>query len=118
MKPIVLFLFFVLGLTCDGYADETPVFIYNEHGKRDPFGPLVSQSGALISYDIDSAPSDMTLEGIVLDAKGNNLAILNGKIVKVGDKSGTAVVAAIFNDHIDLIKGQEHITVKLKKGAL
>jgi hypothetical protein len=99
------------------YADNK-AFVYNEHGKRDPFGPLISPSGTLISYDSDITATDLNLEGILLDAKGNNLAIINGKILKVSDKVGAYTVDVISNDHVDIVKGEERLTVKIKKGAL
>ena len=113
----VIFLFFLFGVTT-AWADAPKVFEYNEHGKRYPFGPLISSSGTLISYDSDMAATDMNIEGVLIDAKGNNLAIINGKIVKAGDQVGKYTVETIFNDQVDLIKGQEHLTVKLKKGGL
>lgn len=114
MRVICLLLLFVV---TTAYAEDKP-FVYDAHGKRDPFAPLISPSGTPISYDSDISASDMNLEGIVLDAKGNNLAIINGKIVKANDLLGAYTVVTIANDHVDLVKGQEHLTVKLKKGAL
>ena len=99
------------------YADNKP-FVYDKHGKRDPFGPLVSSSGALITYDSDITATDMILEGIVADAEGNNLAIINGKIVKIGNQMGAYTIETIYADHVDLVKGTERQTLKLKKGGL
>ena len=99
-------------------ADESKPFVYNENGKKDPFGPLVSPSGALITYDSEVTPSDMVLEGVVIDAQGNNIAILNGKIVKTGDKIVSYTVGKISANQVELINGQEHLTVKIKKGGV
>ena len=101
------------------FAEEVKLFVYNENGKRDPFWPLVSPSGTQLSYDSDvTTVTDMTLEGIVVDSRKANLAILNGKIVKAGDQVGFYTVEAIANDHVDLVKGSEHLVVKLKKGGV
>jgi hypothetical protein len=116
MKKAFCLLFF-LGATLAG-ADVNTAFVYNEHGKRDPFGPLISPSGTMITYDSDITATDMNLEGIVLDSKGNNLAIINGKIVKAKERLGPYTVEAILNDHVELIQGQEHLTVKFKKGGV
>jgi hypothetical protein len=97
--------------------NKSQAFVYNEHDKRDPFNPLVSSSGAIISYDNEFTAAEVSLEGIVLDAKGNNLAIINGKVVKVTDRIGSYTVESIANDHVNLVNGEEHVTVKLKKGA-
>jgi hypothetical protein len=99
------------------WAQKGSTFVYNEHGKKDPFSPMISSSGTLIPYDNEISESDISLEGVVLDAKGNNLAIMNGKIVKAADKVGAYTVDTIASDHVNLVKGDERLTVKLKKGA-
>ena len=109
------FYFFAVSLA---WAEDQTAFVYNENGKRDPFGPLVSSSGTLITYDSDMTATDMVLEGIVLDAKGNNLAIINGKIVKLGEQMGSYTVEFISNDYVNLVKGQEHLKLKLKKRGI
>lgn len=115
-KALCLFCFFCV--TVAG-ADESKPFVYAENSKRDPFWPLISSSGTPISYESDMANvADMVLEGVVLDASKNNLAILNGKIIKVGDQVGSYSVEAIAGDHVDLIKGSEHLVIKIKKGGV
>ena len=96
----------------------TITFAYDDHGRHDPFLPLVSSAGDLISYDADLTANDMVLEGIVADPRGDNLAIINGKIVKQGDKVGPFIVAAVHVDRVELTKGQEQFLVKLKKGGM
>ena len=39
-------------------------FVYDDHGKRDPFAPLVSSAGMVVTYDEDLAVNDLVLEGI------------------------------------------------------
>jgi hypothetical protein len=95
------------------YAQEG--FVYNDHGKRDPFVPLVSSSGMVVTYDEDLSLNDLILEGIVADVSGNNAAIVNGKVVKVHDQVGPYVVVDIASDHVDFLKGTESFTLKLKK---
>ena len=82
---LVLILFFANSV----YAQEA--FVYNDHGKRDPFVPLVSSAGMVVTYDEDLSVNDLVLEGIVADASGNNVAIVNGKIVKAHDQIGPYV---------------------------
>ena len=92
-------------------------FVYDIHGKRDPFGPLVSSGGAVLAYDAELAVSDMNLEGVLADPKGNNLAIINGKVVKTADRIGPWQVEAIGIDNADLVKDGQRIKLKLKKGG-
>jgi len=117
MKNLLLCLLCVVAVSAV-FAQDNQAFVYNEHGKRDPFAPLVSPNGSLISYDSNIAVSDMSLEGVVIDPQGKNLAIINGKIVKSGDLVGLYTVESIANDHVNLMNGKEHLTVKLKKGEV
>lgn len=114
---IVLWFFSFLTVSL-AFADDGKPFVYNENGKKDPFAPLVSTTGVVMTYDSEISSSDMVLEGVVADATGHNLAILNGKIVKTGDKISSYIVGTISVDQIELINGQEHLTVKIKKGGV
>ena len=91
---------------------------YDDHGRHDPFLPQVSPTGSVVTYEADLTAGDMVLEGIVADAQGNNVAIVNGKIVKKGDAIGPYAVAAVHPQDVELTKDQERFTVKLKKGGM
>ncbi len=107
----LLFLIFCL----NAFAEEEPVFTYDDHGKRDPFWRLVSPSGAVLSVDNDLLVTDMVLEGIIQDAQGKNLAIINSRVVGPNDKIGLFVVTDVGQDRVILEKGQESFVLKLKK---
>jgi len=98
------------------YAQEN--FVYDDHGKRDPFVPLVSSIGLVITYDQDLSVNDLDLEGIVADPSGNNVALINNKIIKINDQVGPYVVNAIALDHVEFLKGTDKFILKLKKGAM
>ena len=89
--------------------------MYDDHGKRDPFVPLVSSAGMVVTYDEDLSVNDLVLEGIVADPSGNNAAIVNGKVVKVHDQVGPYVVENIAVDHVEFLKGTEQFILKIKK---
>ena len=114
---IWLWCIYFLG-TSFAWAAESKQFVYNENGKRDPFWPLVSASGTITTYESDMTAADMVLEGVVVDAHGDNLAIVNGKIVKKGEQVASYQVDSISNDHVDLSNSQEHLTIRLKKGGM
>ena len=111
-------LIFVLILlsTNSVYAQES--FVYDDHGKRDPFVPLVSSAGMVVTYDEDLAVNDLVLEGIVADASGNNAAIVNGKVVKAHDQIGPYVVDVIAIDHVEFLKGTQRFVLKIKRGGM
>ena len=108
---------FVLVLIFTNLVYAQVPFVYDEHGKRDPFVPLVSSAGMLVTYDKDLALNDMVLEGILTDPTGSNAAIVNGKVVKVQDPIGPYTVSLIGLDHVEFTKGTEKFVLGLKKGG-
>lgn len=90
-------------------------FTYNDHDKRDPFWSLLGNRGTILNFDKDIYASDMVLEGVLLEPTGDSVAIINGNIVKIGDKVGFFIVKEIQVNMVILEKGQEMITLKLKK---
>lgn len=103
-----------------GAAEETkPLvnseFVYNDHGKRDPFWTLLGHRGAILNYDNDIQASEMSLEGIMVEPEGDSVAIINGNIVKLGDKVGFFIIREIRPNEVVLQKNKETITLKLKK---
>ena len=89
--------------------------MYDDHGKRDPFVPLVSAAGMVVTYDEDLSVNDLVLEGIVTDSSGNNIAIVNGKVVKANDHIGLYTVEKVSIDHVEFLKGTEKFLLKIKK---
>lgn len=104
----------VFGFWVYGHAADKK-FVYEDHGRRDPFWPLVSSSGVFLHYGTDLVASDMVLEGIVADKNGKNIAIINSMVITVNDRIGLYVVEKIETDRVMLIKGQERYILKLKK---
>lgn len=98
-----------------GYAGDDKSFAYKDFGRRDPLWPLVTPSGAVMNYESEMFVSDMVLEGIIVDPSGQNLAIINGVIVKNWDKVGQYIVKNISTTSVVLMKGQEEFILKLKK---
>ena len=90
-------------------------FVYDDHGKRDPFWTLVTPAGVIINYDSDILISDMVLEGIIAGTDGKNLAIINNTIVKPNDQVGLFVIEKIELDKVLLRKGKESFSLKIKK---
>lgn len=90
-------------------------FVYEDHGKRDPFWRLVTPSGAITSYDTDLTIGDLVLEGIIFDSSGPGLAIINGKIFRIDEQVGPYRVQKITADQVFLTKEQENFILQLKK---
>lgn len=99
------------------FARQEKSFAYDNHGKRDPFLPLVSSTGEVISYETNLSVSDMSLQGVLADAKGNSMAVINGKVVKTGDHIGAYEVESIEAQQVQLRKDDQQFWLKLKKGG-
>ena len=70
--------------------------VYDSHGKRDPFVPLVTStsrepSGLLGVEQLE----DVLLEGVVYDKKNGSVAVLNGFVLKEGEEMGNVKVLQI-----------------------
>ena len=113
MRPSFFIFMVVLLFPVSLQAEED--FVYDDHGKRDPFWSLVSPNGAIMNYDSDLQISDLILEGIISGPDGRNLAIINSNIVKTQDRIGFFIVEKIEQDKVVLVKGQESFTLKIKK---
>ena len=95
--------------------EEESIFIYQDHGKKDPFWPLVNSTGNIINYDFELSVMDMVLEGIMSDKNGIAVAIVNGRLIKKGDKLGEFIVDSIEKNSVIFSKGEEKFELKLKK---
>ncbi len=104
----------VSAVAAEGASVEND-FTYSDHDKRDPFWSLLGNRGTILNFDKDIYASDMVLEGVLLEPTGDSVAIINGNIVKIGDKVGFFIVKEIQVNMVILEKGQEIITLKLKK---
>lgn len=96
-------------------AEEQTHFVYDDRGKRDPFWPLVSDSGTILNYGTDFLITDLSLEGIMAGEDGKNFAIINGRVLKAEDTIGQFVVQQIDDDRIVLKQGSRKFELKLKK---
>lgn len=107
--------FLVLGTVLFRAWAGQDAFVYDDHGKRDPVWPLVSSSGSIINYDKEFQASDLKIEGIMLGVNGQNLAIINGQIVKKGDQIGSLVIVEIGKNTVALKQGEQKFALKLNK---
>lgn len=86
------------------YSFSQEEFTYDAKGKRDPFMPLVTPDGRFISFDKQKARSDLLVEGIIYDKKGESYAIVNGEVVKAGNDVGDFKVLGIEDNKVTFIK--------------
>ena len=113
MKLSAMFLLAGLVMASAAWSEETE-FVYDDHGARDPFWPLVTAGGAFVSYETNFTVSEMNLEGVIEDGRGG-LAIINGTVVEVGKNLGQYIVRKISPDGVILEKDGQTTELRLKK---
>lgn len=91
------------------------VFNYNDHGMRDPFWPLVTSGGVVVNHDTELLFTDLVLEGTMMNPDGSNVAIINGRIVKVNQTIGDFTVLKIDQNVVVVLKEQDTYELRLKK---
>ncbi|MFH1458901.1 MAG: hypothetical protein ABIG64_00820 [Candidatus Omnitrophota bacterium] len=91
-------------------------FIYDDHQKRDPFGTLVTREGRILpGAKTEEQQENIELEGIMWDAQGRSLAILNKKLVKEGERVFNFQILKIKKDSVILQKEGKVKIINLKK---
>ncbi|MEW5895483.1 MAG: hypothetical protein AB1650_06980 [Candidatus Omnitrophota bacterium] len=115
MRKLFFISMFVCLTTGIVFAQKEEVFFYRDEGRRDPFWPLLSANGSIISYnENDLIATDMMLQGITTGSD-QNMAVINGKIVKEGDMVGAYKVEAIMPAFVVLDNGQEKVELHLSR---
>lgn len=91
-------------------------FKYESHGKRDPFAPLIGQDKGSIGKLVDiTSAEDLRLEGIASGPGGKNTAILNGEMVKAGQKIGEVTIKNITANAVEILMGDKTYSLKLSE---
>lgn len=101
---IVLILYIFCGTV---FAEE---FVYDSHGKKDPFGPPVVTTAEKTDEEVLSG---VKLEGIIWDEK-KPLAVINDKVVAAGDEVGGAKVIEIKQHEVLFDVDGQIVQVKLR----
>lgn len=118
MKRIIVIssiLLSVLGLSCGieiGLA-------YESKGKRDPFVSLIGGvKSAVTGLENIASIDDLRLEGIAMGPSGNNMAILNGEMVKENDVYGLLEIKKITKNSITVsIEGVKYTLNLIEPGG-
>ena len=107
-----IFLFWVLYVFAQGE------YVYDTKVKRDPFIPLVNQQGVLLKLDEEeeAAAGKLKIEGIIYDKNGTSYAIVEGKVVRVGDLTDKGYqVLKIESNKVVFIKEGEPSEIYLRE---
>lgn len=103
-----------------GWTAEEPApqsnqpFRYDAHGRRDPFVPLV-RDGRFVgsSGGLQSSADKPVLYGILWDAGGVSVALINDVEAKVGDTINGYEVKEIRQDAVVLSNGDESLVLQI-----
>ena len=90
-------------------------FRYNAHGRRDPFVLLV-RDGRLVGGVQNMRGGDgstLVLHGIVWDAGGHSIALIDDTEARVGDTIGEYRVQEIRQDAVVLTNGGEPVVLRI-----
>jgi hypothetical protein len=98
-------------------AAQNGQFQYDSLGFRNPIIPLVTPEGRILQLDKKPEQSKgiFALEGIIFDPYGVSYAIVNGMIVKTGDRIGDSQVLKIEKNRLMCIKDGQISVIELKK---
>ena len=96
-----------------GFAEEE-AYVYDSRGKRDPFIPLVGVAVTTVS-SLDDVMSieDVKLQGVASNAAGVQVAIINGEMIKEGEKSGRVTLKKIAKEKITILIDEESYEISL-----
>ena len=74
--------------------------MYNAHGKRDPFIPLVTSTMKSSSSNLLGVETidDLVVEGVVYDPQQGSVVIVNGTVLKEGEELGSVKVVKVKVD--------------------
>ncbi len=114
-RRFLFLLIAIMVVSFDLLSAQGANFIYQDNGRRDPFWPLISPGGTILIFDANVTFSDIILEGIIYDPKGQTLAIINTKVVKETDTIGGFLVVTIGSDHVLLRKEGQEFMLRSKK---
>ena len=95
MRIAAVLLFCAVLFFGEGIAAER--FIYESGDRRDPFVPLLRRGVQHVAgLEGISSSDDIRLEGIIYDPSGESMVVLNGVILKEGDRTSNIAIGKIM----------------------
>ena len=112
-KSFQFLLIFLVSAIC--VSDSAAAFEYSSGGRRDPFVPLVgvvstgAKGGVMSVLTID----DVIFQGIIVDPEGHRSAIINGEIMKQGDKIERVEIVEVGTTYVKIKVNEEVYSIDL-----
>lgn len=116
LRNKILILSFIFYLICLGSSFPQGPSGDKPRALRDPFIPLVTPDGRLLNLGAgEENKSALLLEGIIYDKNGISYAVVNGGVVKIGDRVADYQVLKIEANKVIFIKEGQTQEIILKK---
>ena len=115
MKRFLIYTVALLGtITFFSIIHAEDSFVYQSHGRRDPFVPLVGAS-ATVTDSLEDVMSidDIRLQGLATDSSGKRAAILNGEMIKKGQTIGRVTVKEILEEKIVIMIDEDRYEIDI-----
>ena len=115
-KGIAVFLLgltLILGLSVYSFSQEESK--YDSEKQRNPFVPLVTSDGRLLTLQKAPVIKQLILQGITFDPGGFSFCVINGEVAMVGSQIDEYRVIKIEEEKVTLVKDGETIEMELRK---
>lgn len=97
------------------YSFSQEEFAYDAEKQRNPFMPLVTSDGRLLTLKQAPVVKQLALQGITFDQAGLSFCVINGEVARVGDQIDNYRVIKIDKEKVILSKEGETIEMELRK---
>ncbi len=114
---LVVFVFCYTGIFL--IAARGQEFKYMSKGKRDPFVPLATgEVRANLGLQSVETIEDVRFEGIIFDPAGKSMVVLNGEVMKEGDKLYNVEIVKIGGSSVIIkVNGKAHAISLVEEGG-
>lgn len=111
---LLIFLLFTFSFCGFSLGQPEEPFIYDDKGRRDPFGPLVDENGRyLLGADVIYSSDELHLSGILWDPQGRSSCLINDQVARAGESIYGFTVKNITKDTVTISKNGREFTLRL-----
>ena len=92
---------------------------YDSKGKRDPFLPLITgEKGTVMGLEMVETIDDVRLEGVIMDAAGSSMAVINDTLLMEGEKQYSVTLKRVENNSVVIyVHDKEHTVYLITEGG-
>ena len=105
----------ILAVSLRAFSFSQEEFKYDAEKQRNPFVPLVTPDGRLLTLKQAPVVKQLALQGITFDEGGLSFCVINGEVARVGDQIDNYLVIKIEKEKVILSKEGETIEMELRK---